>query len=570
VLDCLTKRTYRTNKSFEGEVLMTELRNRSTPGVYIRETNAFGTAIVGVPTAVPAFIGYTEKAEINGKPVSLQAIKIGSLTDFQHCFGGKFKPIYDIVQQHSPKDNNYDFSVELQNTSAPIPSASPSPPSASTSYFYTKQTSASEFNLYDSMLLFYANGGGDCFVVSVGTYTQKINDSDLLNGVKVINEEVGPTMLVIPDAVLLPADASPSGQIEHLGPPYYEPYRTSQAFQNVTRAMLTQCWELQDRVAILDVYSTLSVDDQASLDQVINQFHVDVGSDPSSYGMAYFPFLHTTLVQSSDFDYTNINSDSQALLQQILNSENKRLYYDSDPPTYEQLSTLIKGMFDAATNVTGTNHRLIVAIPLLNQIEQAMLERNSALPPSAAIAGVYNLIDGTVGIWNAPANKDLIAVTNTTYELSDEQQGAINVPLDGKSVNALREFPGRGTVVWGARTLDGNSSDWRYIPVRRTIIYIEQSIKSGLNQLVFAPNDDKTWVVAVAILSNFLEQLWQQGGLMGDKASDAFSVQCGLGSTMTAPDILEGYMIVQVTLQMIHPAEYIALTFKQKMQSAAR
>jgi phage tail sheath protein FI len=121
-------------------------------------------------------------------------------------------------------------------------------------------------------------------------------------------------------------------------------------------------------------------------------------------------------------------------------------------------------------------------------------------------------------------------------------------------------------VVWGARTLDANSLDWRYIQVRRTLVYIETSIKTALNQFVFAANDGKTWVAATAMVSGFLQGLWSQGGLMGDKASDAFTVQCGLGSTMTGMDILNGYMIVQVTLQMIHPAEFIELTFKQKME----
>jgi phage tail sheath protein FI len=140
------------------------------------------------------------------------------------------------------------------------------------------------------------------------------------------------------------------------------------------------------------------------------------------------------------------------------------------------------------------------------------------------------------------------------------------MPLDGKAIDAIRQFPGRGTVVWGARTLLGNSNDWRYIQVRRTIVYIEQSIKAAMMPFVFAANDGKTWSTVVSAVSNFLQGLWSQGGLMGAKADEAFTVACGLGSTMTAQDILDGYMIVQVQLQLIRPAEFIVLTFKQKMQ----
>lgn len=526
-----------------------------------KELNAFPPSIVGVQTAVPAFIGYTEKAEISGRSVFLQPIEFGSMTDFEEVFGGRFKPIYDIVQQNNPQNNNYDFSVEWDDTSS-LPDSR---------YFYLQQASTSQFNLYDSMRLFYANGGGNCYVVSVGTYDagQQIKESDLLAGLDVIREQVGPTLLVIPDAVLLPADASEGPREEPAQPPYYQPYHTSQAFQNVTRAMLAQCLELQDRVAMLDVYSTLSVIDQASLDEVINQFHVDVGSEALSYGVAYFPFVHTSVVQSGDFDYSNISPNSQPLLQEILNRENYRLYYSSNLDKYEQLSDTIKGMFDSGTNITSTNQNLSLALPLLAQIEQLMVERNSVLPPSAAMAGVYTYVDGTRGVWNAPANIALNAVDRTTYKLNDVQQGDLNVPVDGKAVDALREFSGRGVIVWGARTLDGNSNDWRYIQVRRTIIYVETSIKNALNGFVFAPNVGNTWVTVTAMVSNFLQDLWAQGGLMGAKASDAFTVQCGLGSTMTAQDILEGYMIVQVTLQVTHPAEFIELTFKQKMEGAS-
>jgi phage tail sheath protein FI len=153
--------------------------------------------------------------------------------------------------------------------------------------------------------------------------------------------------------------------------------------------------------------------------------------------------------------------------------------------------------------------------------------------------------------------------------LTDEDQGNYNAPLNGNAIDILRAMINRGTVVWGARTLDGNSLDYRYIQVRRTLIYIEQSIKEALQQFVFAANDGGTWATVTSAISNFLTQLWQAGGLMGDKASDAFSVKCGVPSTMSGLDVLNGYMIVNVTVQMIHPAEFIELTFTQTMQGVS-
>ena len=184
------------------------------------------------------------------------------------------------------------------------------------------------------------------------------------------------------------------------------------------------------------------------------------------------------------------------------------------------------------------------------------------------MAGVMTFTDTARGVWNAPANIALNGVDSTALTINDDVQGDLNKPLDGKAINVVREFIGRGAVVWGARTLDGNSNDYRYVQVRRTLIYIEQSVKVAMRPFVFAANDGKTWVNVTSMIENFLQDLWAKGGLMGATAKEAFSVDCGLGSTMTARDVLEGYMIVRVLLQMIHPAEFIELTFKQKMQDA--
>ncbi len=173
-------------------------------------------------------------------------------------------------------------------------------------------------------------------------------------------------------------------------------------------------------------------------------------------------------------------------------------------------------------------------------------------------------------VWNAPANVSVAMVDDVTIAVSDAEQGGLNVPLDGFAVNVIRSFSGRGVIVWGARTLDGNSQDYRFIQVRRTLIYIEQSIKAALQPFIFEPNAPTTWAAVSAMISNFLTGLWSQGGLMGDKASDAFQVSVGMGSTMTAQDILDGTMRITLTLQMTRPAEFIVLTFEQQMEGADR
>jgi len=151
--------------------------------------------------------------------------------------------------------------------------------------------------------------------------------------------------------------------------------------------------------------------------------------------------------------------------------------------------------------------------------------------------------------------------------ISSEQQESLNVDvIAGKSINVIRTFSGIGTLVWGGRTLDGNSQDWRYINVRRTLIMIEQSIKLAARAYVFEPNDANTWTTAKCMISNFLTNLWKQGALAGSLPEQAFDVQIGLGTTMTPNDILDGKMIVSVKVAVVRPGEFIVITFEQQMQ----
>jgi phage tail sheath protein FI len=575
---------------------MATYRQRTTPGVYVTELDAFPNSVVGVQTAIPGFIGYTQKAELSGKPIYFTPTKITSLADYEQIFGTGFKPTYNIedvspdvartrrtaaVQEDSATDN-YDFSC-LRQTAASLPDwdmtyykfsrvdVTPSLQQISpfTDMFEIgdlRVAELPEFNLYNALRLFYANGGGTCYIVSVGQYYEDgtpatVSYEALKKGLDAMREQSGPTMLVIPDAVLL----------EPIG----KDLPTSDSFYQLCRDMLNQCAERQDRVAILDVYGAGTLDQQSvdwtrQMDTLIENFQKGVGDNFLKYGMAYFPFLVTSIVQPGEVDYTGVNIGDQVQLgrlQGILDDQADLLYKGQQQETVKDYVAQIATVNpNDKVAVTRLNQNLVNAIPLLKQMEDIMALKMSLMPPSAAMAGVYTFTDGTRGVWNAPANVTLNQVITPNVSLDNEQQGGLNVPLNGKAINVIRQFVGRGPVVWGARTLDGNSNDWRYIQVRRTLIYIEQSIEAALQPFVFAANDGKTWVAVTAMVSNFLQGLWSQGGLMGAKADEAFTVNCGLGSTMTPLDILEGYMIVQVTLQMIRPAEFIELTFKQKMQ----
>ena len=190
------------------------------------------------------------------------------------------------------------------------------------------------------------------------------------------------------------------------------------------------------------------------------------------------------------------------------------------------------------------------------------------LPPSAAMAGAYTMCDNSVNVAKSPANISLGAVISPSVNINNENQEELNLPLNGKAINAIRGFTGKGVLVWGARTLEGNSQDWRYISVRRTMTFLEQSVKFSAEAFVFSPNNATTWSTLKATVSNFLNNQWQGGLLAGTSPEDAYEVSIGLGSTMTPNDILDGVLKMTVKVAITRPAEFIVITFEQQQQKS--
>jgi phage tail sheath protein FI len=221
------------------------------------------------------------------------------------------------------------------------------------------------------------------------------------------------------------------------------------------------------------------------------------------------------------------------------------------------------------TAIISRQHNVMLQVsPLYKAVMMRLREVANVLPPSAAMAGAYKATDSSVGTHQAPANISLISVSKPMVNLDDHEQEGLNVPIDGKAINAIRSFPGKGVLVWGARTMDGNSQDWRYISVRRTVSMIELSIKYAAEVFVFQPNNSSTWSNLKAMITNFLTNMWYAGALAGATPESAFSVDVGIGTTMTSVDILDGYMRVSVKIAVTRPAEFIVITFEQQMQTS--
>jgi phage tail sheath protein FI len=566
-----------------------------TPGVYIEEISTLPPSVASVPTSVPVFIGYTEKAEMNGAQLSFptRPVRIESLLQFEEFFGGSYDETFDVTL-----------------TGAAVTIA------------VSKATSATkDFRLYYNMRMYFANGGGPCYIISTGKYAlASINNGDDLIAAIPKAEQVDEiTMVVIPDAMSTNIDNAER--------------------RNVYNAALAHCAKMQDRFALLDVQVNHTAPDTIDNDADLFRNNA-VGANYLNYGAAYYPsfkpgFGFSYQDAATDIAASNVNLPANVKLfnGKTLDVVNNGINgvvevdfagytgngnpddilringYDLDLNTNDS-TTLMKAAIDSTgftaslytATVAGTKLVITTKNPgtltvaaldsgselpigppavavttvgilpdkvLYNQIKAQIAEFPIELYPSATMAGIYCAVDSNRGIWKAPANTGVTLVDKLNRVVKDSDQGDLNVDAgSGKSINAIRTFDGRGTLVWGARTLEGNSNEWRYINVRRTFIFIEDSCKKASEFVVFEPNDANTWTRVKSMIESFLTNLWRDGALAGAKPEHAFFVKVGLGQTMTAQDILEGRLIVQVGIAVVRPAEFIILQFMHKLQEA--
>lgn len=205
-----------------------------------------------------------------------------------------------------------------------------------------------------------------------------------------------------------------------------------------------------------------------------------------------------------------------------------------------------------------------VANPLYNVDTNPTAPRSVPVAPSAFAAGMWAKIDSKRGVWKAPAGVEtqLLGASGLQFTVEDGEQDQLN-PL---GVNCIRKLPGFGSVFWGSRTLATKADpEWRYVPVRRTAIFIEQSIYNGIQWAVFEPNDHPLWSALRSNIGAFMNGLFRAGAFQGATANEAYFVRCGLGDTMTQADIDRGQVIVIVGFAPLKPAEFVIVRIQQKV-----
>jgi phage tail sheath protein FI len=467
-----------------------------TPGVYIEEIPHLPPSIASVETAIPAFIGYTEKAQWKEAGDLLnKPWRITSLLEYEQFFG-------------YPDPEKESLTVSFVNTG-----------NRTEINGKVDETKRSRFLMHYSLQMFFANGGGPCWITSVGDY-QATGGAVLAPNLKTGLAEVAKinevTLLNFPDAINLESFTD-----------YYDVYKEA----------IDQCVALQDRFTVLDVYHLPDNGDRWQEDIKLLRDTLAGTTDVLKYAAVYFPRIYTGV----DFSYKVAGSTTE----------------DNDQ------SVVIEGFAGGqalADLKKGSNAEYFKAKSALSNVQML-------LPASGAVLGIYAQVDNSRGVWKAPANINIDNAIRPQYLITHDEQEDLNVDAaNGRSVNVIRRFEGRGpAIIWGARTLAGNDNEWRYIPVRRYFNMVEESTKNATEQFVFEPNDQNTWTRVKSMIQNYLTQQWKEGALMGASTKEAFFVHVGLGETMTELDLFEGRMIVEIGLAVVRPAEFIILRFMHKM-----
>ena len=495
----------------------------SYPGIYIEELPSASRTIAAAPTSIAVFVGYTHPFKTRNFN---KAVQIFSFADYQREFGGFY--LTDILDTSVPNAVNQ----------------------------------------------FFMNGGGEAYVV--GLLAEDYFDSTsptpgdvgnvaaataAIGGITfTATEPTDKVPIVVTVAPVAPGNTSADVTITYGSQPP-ETYRGV----NVTAASP-------------DFFAT----------RMANSAYVRVSGTPASFSAATetqlaadapatavntFELAHFTSVFQTDSDLDKVPifnilvlpgiTEPTVLSAALAFAERKQAFVVIDPP---RASTADQGADSVATafDTYPRSPNGAIYFPYLKTADP-MTGAPIEVAPSGYVAGIYARTDTNRGVWKAPAGLET-TILNTTGvvdrgRMNDMRQGVLNL----RGVNVLRTFPGIGTVVFGARTLVSANpafEQWRYVPVRRMTLFIEQTLYRNLGWAVFEPNDDPLWVSLRVTVENFMLSLFSRGAFQGKKPSEAFVVRCD-SSTTTQTDINNGIVNIIVGFAPLKPAEFVIIKIAQ-------
>jgi len=493
------------------------------PGVYIEELPSGVRTITGVATSVTAFIGRTRRGSVD------VPIRCLGLADFERKCGGLWaESELGHSVRHFFGNGGSEALICRVETGATTSTAAIAASGGGTALGLSAANPGSW-------------GGGLRASVSQGTPGSV--DEASVGEFHLTIEEIDPSVLD-PDAATIAREV-----FQHLSlDPEHGRYVARVLESESTLARVTSVPATVPVVTVRTPFSDASdggVGDDASYDAAIQRLELADG-----FNMMVIPPPSRT----SDASLSVLGTAAAFCLA-------KRAMLLVDPPSqwgdHEAAASLSGGYASLRTpNTAFFFPRLVASDPLQEG-------RARALAPSGAIAGIYARTDANRGVWKAPAGLDatLAGAQGLTTLLSQAESGVINA----QGVNALMMIPAAGPAVWGARTgrgADVLASEWKYVPVRRLALHIEETLHRGTRWAVFEPNDERLWASLRQSIGTFMQQLFRQQAFQGSSPREAYFVACD-ASTTTPTDVLSGTVNIVVGFAPLKPAEFVVLKFQQ-------
>ncbi len=497
------------------------------PGIYIEELPSSAHTITAAPTSVTVFAGYTHPFKTKAANLG-KAVEIFSFADYEREFGGFY--VNHAVNAATVLDASVAYAVND----------------------------------------FFLNGGSDAFVVALqpqyrnagGTGTAITAATGVTNGIRFTAQE--PT-----DAVHM------SVAIQNVAGNHADivvTYQTStEAFRKVSLDSASP--DFIDK-RINGVSTLIKVAPSPTYPATFTAATVNLSAAPPARTVGVFAVSDFNPVFAADSSLDKLAifnllavpgvSNTTVLSDALAFCERKLAFLVMDAPAIETADPGANwiGDFMDVTAPKSTNGALY--FPWLNS-NDPISGSPVALPPSGFVTGIFARTDTNRGVWKAPAGLETTVLDTSgvvdSGRMTDPRHGVLNL----KGVNCLRSFPGIGTVVFGSRTLvSANTAfqQWKYVPVRRMALFLEQTLRANLTWVIFEPNDDPLWVAIRTSIENFMLSLFNQGALQGSKPSEAFQVKCD-SSTTTQDDINNGIVNIIVAFAPLKPAEFVIIKIAQ-------
>ena len=500
------------------------------PGIYIQELQSNSHPITAAPTSITVFVGYTHPF-LTDSDYWGKAVQIFSFTDYELKFGGLYTS--GVIESH-------------------------------VAYAVSQ---------------FFLNGGSNAYVVAL--QPNYYDSEDVSHGpVLPAMVAVGPvTFTALQPIDLIPMtvtvnNVSAAGDTADV----LVSYRSRAETYRKVNLKFGDPNYIVTRIASASQLLSASVTGAAPF--------VTIGQAPLGYAAGTQPSPDWTTFNELDFvgvfqqdsslDKVSVFNllvipgvaDNSIWSEAVAFSERKMAFVIMDPPAQDSADgygdTLPLIGDDIQGSIVPKSANAALYFPYI-QSNDPLTGDTLHLPPSGSVAGMFATTDNNRGVWKAPAGLQT-TILNTigvvdSGRMTDMRQGTLNL----LGVNCLRDFPSIGTVIWGARTLVTDNpayEQWRYVPVRRMALFLEQTFYANLTWVVFEPNDDPLWVAIRSSIESFMLSLFHQGAFQGDTPSDAFKVLCD-SSTTTQDDIDNGVVNILVAFAPLKPAEFVVIKIAQ-------